>query len=490
MGVLMSKFSFERKAFMQILTNEQIETIHEKALSYLEQYGVRFLHEGALDFLKEKGCDVDKTSQMVKFPRELVIEAIKNAPESFDMYNCRGERTMSLGQGHSYFAPGPGSPNITDADTKMRRAEFQDFEEALMIAEDSANYSIVSGSVVPGDIPESVADVYILYQAIKKSNKTILGESWDEGSEKRIAKLIEAVCGSKEAFAEKPFMMLAACPSPPMKWDGHVIDNAIMCMDYGVPVFVNSSPVMGISAPITHAGGVLVHTIENLSFITFMQLMHPGTPILYGGICATMDMRTMYSSQSAAEACLCTAGYAAMSKYYGIPSLAFLAQTDAKIPDYQGGFETAMGSLISVLAGIDVIYGAGTVDSYLSSSNVKLAMDGDLLGYIKMIGNGIEVTEDTLAENEIITVGCGDTANYLAQAHTMMWFRKQQYMNGNIINRSPRATWESGEQDIVKRAENEIAAMQEKQKNAFDDDFQVAVDAAMEDIKKELGLDF
>lgn len=484
----MTKFSFEQTGLLRMLTALQIETIHENALYLLENMGARFQHKKALQQLAEKGCIIDEDTQIVRFPRDLVIQAITAAPERFDMYNCKGERTMQLGCGNHYFGAGPGATKITDKNG-IRSGKIIDFEEALSIAENSKNLDIATGSIIPGDVPVSIADLYILYKAIKESDKTILAESWENGSENRIGKLIDTVSGSKEAFAEKPFLMLSACPSPPLKWDEHVIDNAYMCMEYGVPAFVNASPVMGVSAPVTFAGAVLLHTVENLSFITFMQLMKPGTPVFYGGICATMDMRTTYSSQSAGEACICTAGYAAMAKYYSIPSLAFLAQTDAKVPDYQAGFETGVGALVSVLSGIDVIYGAGTLDSYLSTSNEKLAIDSELLGYIKMIGRGIQVDEETLAVKEIEAVGCGDKENYLQREHTVKWFRSQQYMGGSIIDRESYINWQNNGKDIIARAEDTIRQSKENKKTSYDENLIAKADKAMQEIAMEMNVE-
>lgn len=447
----MQKFSNQKKAMLCVLSDHQVSKIHETALSILEETGVRFDSDRALAFLEAQGCQVDYGSKIVKFPGNLVNKAIEQAPEQFDMYNCVGEKTLALGQGNSYFAPGPGNPSIFTGEGEKRIGNAKDLDVAIQLAQKSPYLSMVSGSVVP-DGTEGPADLYILYQAMMHSDKTILAEAWEEDSAEKVCRMIEEVKGSKEACIEKPFIMVAACPAPPMKWEERVINTAYQCMDYGIPVFICSSPIMGVSAPVTIAGGVLQHTVENLSFLTFMQLAHPGTPVFYGGICGTMDMRTTYSSLSSVEACLCTAGYACMARYYGIPSLAFLAQTDAKEPDYQAGFETCMGAFASMLSGIDIIYGAGVLDSYNCTSNEKLAMDARLLGLLDMFGKGIQTDEEMLGKEEIMEVNCADEESHMQREFTVDWYRDSQFMSDQVIDRSSFTQWQTAGTAILDRA--------------------------------------
>jgi trimethylamine:corrinoid methyltransferase-like protein len=55
-----------------------------------------------------------------------------------------------------------------------------------------------------------------------------------------------------------------------------------------------------------------------------------------------------------------------------------------------------MGAMFATLSGIDIIFGAGTLDSYLASSNEKLAIGGQMLGYMNRLQDGIKVNEETL----------------------------------------------------------------------------------------------
>lgn len=222
----MANFSFQSMPLLQVLSQQEILQIHEKALELLESTGVKFEHPEALQLLADKGCIADPENHTLKIPRCLVEQSIQAAPEQFPMYNRDGEITLLLGEGHSYYAPGPGAPNIAGSAFERRLGTSEDLRQALRITESSPGYHIASGSIVPGDTPSNITDIYILYQMILESNKTLLAEAWEEASVKRIGKLLETVCGSKEAARQKPFVLLAACPAPPC---GGRSASSIMC---------------------------------------------------------------------------------------------------------------------------------------------------------------------------------------------------------------------------------------------------------------------
>ena len=51
------------------LSADQIEAIHEASLDVLEQIGIRFLNETALDYLQKAGCDIDRSDMNAKMDR-------------------------------------------------------------------------------------------------------------------------------------------------------------------------------------------------------------------------------------------------------------------------------------------------------------------------------------------------------------------------------------------------------------------------------------
>lgn len=448
----------ETKKF-QILSDEEMAQIHKEALDILENSGVCFAHDQMLKTLKNKGCPVDMEKSIVRFPKDLVRQAMSAIPKQFNLYNTGGKVVMELGCGNTYYAPGPGAPVLARQNRENRSSRVSDFEKAVQITETSASLSLNAGSLVPSDVPSAIVDIYMLYFLLKYSKKSLLGEAWKKNSVKRIARLLDCISGSKEKFREKPYVILAACPSGPMQWEWNVIENVIDCVKYGIPVFACSSPIMGISSAVTIASAVLSHTVENLSLLTAIQLYKPGFPVLYGGIPGSLDMRTAYCSESSIEAGMATVGFVNMAKYYDMPSLCFLSQTDSKESDYQAGFESCMGAMLATISGVDIVFGAGTLNSYQASSNEKLAMDGQFLGYMNRLQQGLQVDKETLAKDAVSEIASNGKADFISSPHTVQWFRREQFIPNSIIDRLAYDKWAENESDIVSRANNETSRL-------------------------------
>ena len=145
----MAKFSFDHPSQLNMMTPDMVLKVHEAALDILENTGVQFCHNQGLEFLESKGCTVDYEKQTVRFPRALVEEAIRTAPEQFDLYNVMGEKKLELGRGHTYYGPGPGAPKMVSPDGQTRSGVNRDYQEAIEIVNRSKFIDIISPNIMP-----------------------------------------------------------------------------------------------------------------------------------------------------------------------------------------------------------------------------------------------------------------------------------------------------------------------------------------------------
>jgi trimethylamine--corrinoid protein Co-methyltransferase len=65
-----------------ILSESQIETIHEKTLRLLQRVGIVIEHAGALELLESAGARIDKEAHRAWLPSDLVQDAIRRAPST------------------------------------------------------------------------------------------------------------------------------------------------------------------------------------------------------------------------------------------------------------------------------------------------------------------------------------------------------------------------------------------------------------------------
>lgn len=101
------------------------------------------------------------------------------------------------------------------------------------------------------------------------------------------------------------------------------------------------------------------------------------------------------------------------------------------------------------MAGANLIYGLGMLESGVTFDFGQLVMDNDFARMIKYAVNGILVNDETLAVDAIKEVGIGK--HFLDHDTTFKYMRDQS--QPEFIDRKIREEWErSGSSDIYQRA--------------------------------------
>jgi trimethylamine--corrinoid protein Co-methyltransferase len=113
--------------------------------------------------------------------------------------------------------------------------------------------------------------------------------------------------------------------------------------------------------------------------------------------------------------------------------------TESKRDDLQAGFER-MGTLLpAVLAGVNLITCAGTLDSTMLESHALLMLDDEICGAALRLARGIEVSDETIAVDLIKKVGY--SGNYITAKETSKLYKKELYIP-TLLSREPYETWE------------------------------------------------
>jgi trimethylamine--corrinoid protein Co-methyltransferase len=81
-------------------------------------------------------------------------------------------------------------------------------------------------------------------------------------------------------------------------------------------------------------------------------------------------------------------------------------------------------------------------------------VDNEILGMVQRAVRGIEVTEDTIAQDVILRVG--PAGNYLAEEHTVAHMRSE-FVFPSLSDREKREQWEACGSPSVQQRANERA---------------------------------
>ncbi len=155
--------------------------------------------------------------------------------------------------------------------------------------------------------------------------------------------------------------------------------------------------------------------------------------------------------------------------------------------DAQAGHEKTLTGLLAALAGVNVVYGLGMLESGVTIDFGQLVMDNEFAGMIKHVLNGIPVNDENLAVDVIHDVG--PLKDFLAQKHTLKHMRSQS--QPDLIDRRRRSKWEDlGGTDLYARASAKAREILEThQPDPLPEDVLATIRSIVEGAEAELGVD-
>jgi len=477
-----------RRPKLDMLSESFIDQIVSEALDVLGKTGVLVENDEALRLLADAGCECK--GRTVLFKEKLVEESLKTTPHSIKVYDRNGDLAMNLEGDEIHFDPGSGALRILDPVTLEERDPVtEDLIRFATLTDALPNLAAQSTEMISFDVPEAMQDRYRLYIGLQFSKKPVVTGTFALESFEIMKDMLVAVRGSEESLREKPLAIFDCCPSPPLKWSNLTCQDLIDASKAGIPAELISMPMTGATSPVTLAGALVQLTAENLSGIVIHQLAHPGSPIIFGGSPAAFDMRKGTTPMGAVETMMINAAHVQIGKHLGLPTHAYMGQSDAKIVDGQAGLETGMGALSAALAGANVISGPGMLDFESCQSLEKLVLDNEICGMALRLVRGIEARGDRLGGD--LYGDIYDGAHFLTSKETRQWYREEMYQAGSVIDRDTYDVWMShGKKSAWDRACEEVERiMSSHTVEPLPDDSFKALMSIMKDDAQRIGID-
>lgn len=434
------------------LTEKDINSIHEMTVRIMEEVGVKIPNKQALEIFEQKGVPVDYDTQVVKIPRALLEETVNGAPSRVILCGRKEEHDLTLEGARTYSGTGGTVLNCLDLETGQRRpTTLEDVKNFALITDALDNISFFVINVYPTDLQLQEVDVNRFFHAFSNTSKHVMGGTYTLEGLRRVIKMSETLAGSPAKLRERPFVSFITCVMSPLLLDNKYTDFLIEVARQGLPLATPAEPLAGATSPCTLAGTIATNNIETLTGVILAQLVNPGTPTLYGSVATNMEMKSGSYLAGSIESGLINAGLAQMAQYYGIPFYATAGMSDSKLPDCQAGYEKAATSMIASLAGANYIHdAAGILEFCTTASYEQMVIDNEILGICLRAVRGIEVNEDTLAEEVLRRVGPG--GNFLSEEHTIKHFRSEFFYT-KVADRQSRKLWEKdGSLDAAERA--------------------------------------
>ncbi len=440
---------------LDLITQEEIENIHEKALVLLETTGVQFMLPELLSRLQEEGLQVDFDQQLVRFPGEQLEARLSTVPRRFVLGARSPELACHIGEGGPYARSISGCVKIIDRRTGIcRDGTMNDVAEAARLIDALPNQAACGGFIYPMDVDRTVADVALLRGMVENSAKHIQMQPFQGRNMEFIIEMLEAVSGGKSEIRANPLISVVVAPTSPLRYDRNEVEVLIAAAEHSIPMITASTPVCGVSGPITLAGMAVLQHAETLAAMAVHQIVNSGAPAFYAPRACMMDMRNANAVWGPIEFTMLNLVWLQLGRHCNFAVDSMSCTTDSKTTDEQSGIEKALNALGSCLGGPDILGGFGMLETINTACFEQLVIDDELMGIVKRFQKGIKITEETLALDLIQRVGVG--GQYLDQEHTMKFYQKNHYLP-TIFDRNVRGTWENnGSKDVVQVAKQRV----------------------------------
>lgn len=422
----------------RLLTEEQIKEIHLASLDILETVGVRVNHDEAVRMLADAGCRV-KPGNIVQIPGWLVEQCIRSAPSRITVYNRLGDEAMRLEGRKIHYGLGTDLIKTRDVRTgELRASTLEDVKNAARVVDYCSDIDFVASFALPNEAKTNMMYIECFRAELENTVKPIFFTAAGCEDLAVMIEIAEAVAGGEAALREKPFLINYSEPTPPLVHSYGAVSKLLLCADKGVPICYTPADVMGASAPVTLAGAIVQANAEALSGIVIHQVRHKGSPIISGFFATPMDMLSSVFVYGGPEFRLTHSAYADLYHYYGIPCWGTAGITDSHAVDQQAAFEAGMTLLLAALDGANLIHDVGYMGAGLIGSPASIVMSNEIIGWVKRVIRGFEITPDLMGLDVIRSVGPG--GDFLAEDHTRKYYRSELW-RPKISNRDDPDTW-------------------------------------------------
>ena len=409
-----------------LLSGEEVEAIHEQAMTILEEIGVDFLHDRARDMFGKAGMKIE--DNRVRFDRAFVLEQVAKAPETFPLQARNPARSVVLGGDNVVTAPVYGPPFITDLERGRRGATIEDFNNFDKMAQAIDQIHCAGGTTVePEDLPLGTRHLDMVYSHLRWTDKPFMGSVISTESARDTIEMASIVFGGREKIEEVPAIISLINVNSPLRYDDRMLGALLEYSDAGQPVIVTPFLMAGAMSPMALAASVAQQTAEALAGIALVQLIRPGTPSVYGSFLTNTDMQSGSPAFGTPESAMGILASAQMARHYKLPFRGGGAMTSSKAPDAQAAYESMMCMWPTILGRVNfVLHAAGWLESALLASYEKFIIDVEALRMFEWIlTRGMPVDEENMAMDALREVGPG--GHFLGAEHTLRNYRTGFY---------------------------------------------------------------
>jgi trimethylamine--corrinoid protein Co-methyltransferase len=412
-----------RFAPVDLISSDELESIHRAGLEVLSDIGIDILHAEAKALLRDAGADVDEASDRVRFDPALVESKIGLAPKSFTLHARNPARNVVIGDGYVAFCSVASTPNAFDREGGRRPGNYRDFQNFIRLGQSLDQVHVWGGyPVEPTDIHASIRHLDTLFDMLTLSDKPI--HAYSLGRERirdaiEMARLARGV--DNEALEREPSLFTIINSSSPLRLDTPMLEGVLQMARRNQVVVLTPFTLAGAMAPVTLAGALAQQHAEALAGLVVAQSARAGSPFVYGGFTSNVDMKSGAPAFGTPEYMKTAMVGGQLARRLGLPYRSSNANA-ANSLDAQAAYESVFSLWGAIMGGVNMLmHGAGWMEGGLQASFEKMVLDADLLAMVADFLRPLRVDTEELAIEAMREVGPG--GHFFGAEHTKSRYR-------------------------------------------------------------------
>src|SRR5271166_4330442 len=442
---------------LELISKDELESIHQAALTVLSEIGIDFLHDGARALLRQAGADVDPGSQRVRFDAALIEAQIGLAPKEFALHARNPARKLAIGGRNVAFGSVASAPNSFDRAGGRRPGNRRDYQNFIRLGQTFDSIHFWGGyPVEPIDIHASIRHLDALFDMLTLSDKPI--HAYSLGRERNLdaIEMIKIARGIDDATLERePSLFTVINASSPLRLDTPMLEGVIQMARRNQVVVLTPFTLAGAMAPVTLAGALAQQHAEALAGLVMTQTVRPGAPFVYGGFTSNVDMKSGAPAFGTPEYMKTAIVGGQLARRLSVPYRSSNTNA-ANSLDAQAAYESVFSLWGAIMGGVNLLmHGAGWMEGGLQASFEKMALDADLLAMVAEFLRPLRVDPAELALEAMREVGPG--GHFFGAEHTQSRYRTA-FFPPMISDWRNYETWrEAGAPTAVDAAERIVA---------------------------------
>ncbi len=429
---------------------EEIDKLHDASMHILENTGIDFLDDEALDILEKAGAKVNRSARHAWLDRGLVLETVARAPATFTWQARNRDHSVTIGGNHIVFVPNSSMPYVSSLDNGRTTGTLEDLKNFTRLAQVCYPLHFGGGThVEPQEIAASLRHLHRLAANITLTDKPIRDAAHGRIITTDTIDMMRISYGG--TLPEDPVIGGIINVNSPLRYDQRMLGGLITYARAGQVTIITPFIMAGAMSPITIASALAQQNAEALAGIALSQLVKPGAPVVYGGFTMNVDMRSGSPAFGSPEGAWALLVGAQMARRYNLPYRASGSLTNAKTADAQAAYETMWTLWPAIQAHTNYVHHAvGWLDSGLTASYEKFIIDVELLAMFTHFLEGFPIDDESLALDMIDEVGPG--GHHFGTTHTQAGYENAFYQPF-LSDRQGYDPWlAAGAQDTARRA--------------------------------------